>query len=160
MTQDHTQFMQRALELATESAQKGTGPFGCVVVKEGKIIAEAHNQVTELKDPTAHAEVQAIRKACQVLDDFQLTGCTLYSSCLPCPQCFGAIYWARPDKVYYCNTADEAAQIGFDDAFIYQELENFTQSKNHENKMLSRLTVTEPLRAFEAWSNNSQKTEY
>ncbi|MFH1012785.1 MAG: nucleoside deaminase [Candidatus Peregrinibacteria bacterium] len=153
----HQKFMQRALDLAVRSAKKGTGPFGCVVVKNGKVIAEGWNQVTQLFDPTAHAEVQAIRKACKALKDYQLTGCTLYASSFPCPQCLGAIYWARPKEVYYLNTADQAAKIGFDDRFIYSE---FTKPNARRKYPLKRLSLPHALAAFEAWEKNPSKKVY
>ncbi len=116
-------FMLRAIELSKENMNTTVGgPFGCVVVKDGKIISEGANQVTSANDPTAHAEVVAIRKACAILGNFQLTGCQIYTSCEPCPMCLGAIYWARPDVVFYANTKADAASINFDDAFIYEEL--------------------------------------
>ena len=120
---DHIQFMQRAIQLAQEGMDSNTGgPFGAVVVKNGQIIAEGCNQVTTSNDPTAHAEVVAIRKACEVLGNFQLDDCILYTSCEPCPMCLGAIYWSRPKEVYYaCNRADAAA-IDFDDQLIYDEI--------------------------------------
>ncbi|MGH9676507.1 MAG: nucleoside deaminase, partial [Candidatus Acidiferrum sp.] len=116
-------FMRRAIELALRNvhASKG-GPFAAIVVKEGAILAEGVNLVTETNDPTAHAELVAIREACRTLGDFQLTGCDLYTTCEPCPMCLGAIYWARPARVFYACTAADAAGAGFDDAFIYEEL--------------------------------------
>src|SRR6266567_139029 len=116
-------FMQRALDLAIENvnARRG-GPFGAVVVRGGAILAEGTNLVTSTLDPTAHAEITAIRAACRVLQSFQLTGCEIYTTCEPCPMCLGAIYWARPDRVYYAGTREDAAAAGFDDALIYDEL--------------------------------------
>src|ERR1700728_4672046 len=117
-------FMARAIQLSIENVRTGRGgPFGAVVVKDGKIIAEAANNVTGTNDPTAHAEILAIREACRNLGAFELTGCEIYTSCEPCPMCLGAIYWARPARVYYGNTATDAAAIGFDDSFIYVELQ-------------------------------------
>ncbi len=119
-----TEFMERAIELARKNVKNGNGgPFGAVVVRDGKIIAEAMNEVTHTNDPTAHAEVMAIRKACSFLGSYQLDGCEIYSSCEPCPMCLGAIYWARPDRVYYAGTRLDAAESGFDDDFIYHEIE-------------------------------------
>lgn len=116
-------FMKAAITASERGMSQGSGgPFGAVIVKDGRIIAEGYNRVLENNDPTAHAEVMAIRAACAKLGDFQLVGCELYSSCEPCPMCLGAIYWARPDKVFFSNTKDEAGVIGFDDAFIYDEL--------------------------------------
>ena len=123
MKKDHSYFLKRAIQLAEEGMDKGQGgPFGAVIVKDGEIIAEANNKVTASNDPTAHAEVVAIRKACEKLQDFQLENCILYTSCEPCPMCLGAIYWARPKKVYYALTREDAAKIGFDDQFIYDEI--------------------------------------
>ena len=116
-------FMQQAIELSFQGQRTGTGgPFGAVVVKDGVIVGQGSNRVTSTNDPTAHAEVVAIRDACQNLNTHQLTGCELYTSCEPCPMCLGAIYWARPDRVYYANTRHDAAHVGFDDAFIYDEV--------------------------------------
>lgn len=117
------EFMQEAIRLAVENVQNGTGgPFGAVIVKEGKIIAACGNTVTPDNDPTAHAEVNAIRQACRELSAYQLDGCEIYCSCEPCPMCLGAIYWARPARVYYASTKEEAAKAGFDDSFIYREI--------------------------------------
>lgn len=128
MTQQDKEFMQRAIDLAKEGMDKNAGgPFGCVIVKNGNIIAEAHNCVTSTNDPTAHAEVTAIRKACQHLNDFQLDDCIIYTSCEPCPMCLGAIYWARPKKVYYACNKHDARQIGFDHILLI----SFTYEKMH-----------------------------
>lgn len=117
------EFMQEAIRLAVENVQNGTGgPFGAVIVKEGKIIAACGNTVTPDNDPTAHAEVNAIRQACRELSAYQLDGCEIYCSCEPCPMCLGAIYWARPARVYYASTKEDAAKAGFDDSFIYREI--------------------------------------
>src|SRR5580658_8553971 len=116
-------FMARAIELSIENVRSGQGgPFGAVVVKDGKLIAEGSNCVTSTNDPTAHAEIVAIREACKKLGFFELAGCEIYTSCEPCPMCMGAIYWARPDRVYFGNTAADAANVGFDDSFIYDEM--------------------------------------
>lgn len=116
-------FMEEAIRLAVENAENGTGgPFGAVIVKDGKVIAACGNSVTPDNDPTAHAEVNAIREACRKLGVFQLEGCEVYTSCEPCPMCLGAIYWARPSKVYYASTKEDAAWAGFDDSFIYKEI--------------------------------------
>lgn len=116
-------FMQEAIRLATENVREGKGgPFGAVVVKDGEVIAACGNTVTPDVDPTAHAEVNAIRRACQKLQSYQLTGCEIYCSCEPCPMCLGAIYWARPARVYYASTKEDAAAAGFDDSFIYKEI--------------------------------------
>ena len=119
----HRNFLLRAIELSRHGAITGqNGPFGCVIVRNGEIIGEGSNQVASTNDPTAHAEVVAIRNACRQLGNFQLEGCTVYTSCEPCPMCLGAIYWARPDKVFFASTKLDAANAGFDDAFIYHEL--------------------------------------
>ncbi|HVG40540.1 MAG TPA: nucleoside deaminase [Chitinophagaceae bacterium] len=124
MTETERTFLERAIELSrTGMLQKQGGPFGCVVVKDGMIVGEGFNQVTLSNDPTAHAEVVAIRNACKNLDTFQLTGCDIYTSCEPCPMCLGAIYWARPARVIFANTKKDAAAINFDDQFIYEEIE-------------------------------------
>ncbi|WP_110927922.1 nucleoside deaminase [Bacillus massiliglaciei] len=151
-------FMKRAIELAYHNVMsKGGGPFGAVVVKEGKIIAEGCNHVTTMMDPTAHAEVQAIRNACKELGSFQLTDCDIYTSCEPCPMCIGAIYWARPRAVYYASTKEEAAQIGFDDHFIYTEL-----AIPMENRALPMMKIQPPDHSlpFTAWEKLVEKAEY
>lgn len=118
------EFMEQAIALARKNVDAGNGgPFGAVVVKDGKVVAEAFNEVVSRNDPSAHAEVLAIRRACQKLKQYQLSGCEIYSSCEPCPMCLGAIYWARPDRVYYAATRKDAALSGFDDDFIYNEIE-------------------------------------
>jgi tRNA(Arg) A34 adenosine deaminase TadA len=120
---EQEKYMQRAIDLSRESVKSGGGPFGAVIVKNGNIIAEGSNGVTQNNDPTAHAEINAIRKAAQALQNFDLSGCEIYSSCEPCPMCLGAIYWARLDKLYFANTKEDAAKINFDDQFIYEEIE-------------------------------------
>ena len=151
-------FMKRAIELSKMALQTGKGgPFGCVIVKDGKIVGEGHNQVTSTNDPTAHAEVVAIRNACKNLNSFQLEGCEVYTSCEPCPMCLGAIYWSRPSKVYFANTREDAKQIGFDDSFIYDEIPlSISQRKI---PMLS-MNRNQALLVFEEWKNKSDKTEY
>ena len=151
-------FMKRAIELSKMALQTGKGgPFGCVIVKDGTIVGEGHNQVTSTNDPTAHAEVVAIRNACKNLNSFQLEGCEVYTSCEPCPMCLGAIYWARPSKVYFANTREDAKQIGFDDSFIYDEIPlSISQRKI---PMLS-MNRNQALLVFEEWKNKSDKTEY
>lgn len=151
-------FLKRAIELAKENVQKGLGgPFGAVVVKDGKIIAEGTNLVTSSNDPTAHAEIVAIRKACETLGTFQLTDCEIYSSCEPCPMCLGAIYWARPKKLVFAATRSEAAQAGFDDEFIYQEI-----PKPYEDRSLPtiHLPMEERMLPFEEWENTNNKIPY
>lgn len=158
MQEEHTQFMAEAIRLATENvSQRNGGPFGAIVVKNGEIVGRGYNQVTANNDPTAHAEVMAIRDACQNLQTFQLDGCVLYTSCEPCPMCLGAIYWARPDKLYYGCTKDDAAAIAFDDAFIYEEL----NVPLHERKIpMLPLSREAALKAFELWENNTKKITY
>jgi guanine deaminase len=150
--------MQRAIALSRlgMSTRKG-GPFGAVIVRDGVIIAEGHNEVTSTNDPTAHAEVVAIRRACQVLQSFQLKGCELYTSCEPCPMCLGAIYWARPDRVVYANTRQDAAAIGFDDQLIYEEI----PLPGHERQIpMSHEPSAEALAVFQDWLALDGKTEY
>ncbi len=150
--------MREAIKLSIDKMKEGKGgPFGAVVVKNGEIIARGFNNVTSSNDPTAHAEVDAIRKACQALGTFQLTGCELYTSCEPCPMCLGAIYWARPDKVYYGNTKADAAAIGFDDAFIYEELE---KPLDQRTLPLQQMLREEALEGFREWVKLEGKTEY
>ena len=115
------EFMKRAIELSIESVNKGGGPFGCVIVKDRKIVSEGSNKVTSTNDPTAHGEIVAIREACRKLNNFNLNGYELYSTCEPCPMCLSAIYWARIDKIYYANTREDAQKIDFDDSLIYSE---------------------------------------
>jgi guanine deaminase len=156
--EDKKQFMREAIKLSIDSMRAGNGgPFGAVVVKDGKIIARGSNKVTSTNDPTAHAEVVAIREACKVLGVFQLTGCEIYTSCEPCPMCLGAIYWARPDKMYYANTKVDAAAIGFDDQFIYNEIElDIPQRKLSTEQLLN----DEALVAFKEWEQKSDKIDY
>ncbi|MBI5541755.1 MAG: nucleoside deaminase [Bacteroidia bacterium] len=149
--------MLEAIRLSTENIDNGGGPFGAVIVKNGKIIAKGVNKVTVNNDPTAHAEVTAIREAAKVLNNFDLSGCEIYTSCEPCPMCLGAIYWSRLDKIYYGNTKVDAKNIGFDDAFIYDEI--LVPLKNRKLP-ISQLLQTEALEAFKKWSLKEDKTEY
>lgn len=152
------EFMQEAIRLSIENVTSGNGgPFGAVIVKDGKIIARGSNSVTSTNDPTAHAEVVAIRNACKELGSFQLEGCEIYTSCEPCPMCLGAIYWARPDKMYFANTKEDAAVIQFDDKFIYEELEISYPNRKLETVQLMR---EEALEAFKIWSENTNKIAY
>lgn len=151
------QYMQRAIELAVENVGNGGGPFGAVIVKDGKIIAEGVNRVTSQNDPTAHAEVQAIRAACSALHTFDLSGCEIYSSCEPCPMCLGAIYWARLSHLYFAATKADAAKAGFDDAFIYKELPLEIHSRALPTDTLPLAEAQEP---FEQWLKNAEKIEY
>lgn len=150
-------FMQKAIELAIENVHNGGGPFGAVITRNNKIIATGVNRVTAQHDPTAHAEVCAIRNACEELNTFDLSGCEIYTSCEPCPMCLGAIYWAHLDKIYYgCNKHD-AAKAGFDDSFIYKELD---LPKNERSKMMEELLPEEATRTFQAWQEQADKTPY
>lgn len=133
------------------------GPFGCVIVKDGKIVGRGNNQVTSHNDPTAHAEIMAIRDACKNLNTFQLEGCEIYTSCEPCPMCFGAIYWARPDKVYYGCSQQDAADINFDDEFIYKEIELPYEKRSIPFEQLARDMALEP---FQKWREKEDKTAY
>jgi tRNA(Arg) A34 adenosine deaminase TadA len=151
-------FMARAIELSLENVRTGRGgPFGAVVVRDGKILAECANNVTGTNDPTAHAEVLAIREACKALGAFELTGCEIYTSCEPCPMCLGAIYWARPDRVYYGNTASDAAKAGFDDSFIYKEI---PLPLNQRKIPMEQMMRDEAIEGFRAWQNSSKKVPY
>jgi len=150
--------MSQAIEMAVENVRRGLGgPFAALVVRSGRIIATGVNCVTSTNDPTAHAEVVAIRAACGVLKTFQLQGCEIYTTCEPCPMCLGAIYWARPSRVYYAATSDDAAAAGFDDASIYREF-----SIPHAQRAIPmiHLTEVESARPFRAWVDQSEKKTY
>jgi len=151
------EFMRRAIALALENIRSGGGPFASVITRDGRFIAEGANRVTATNDPTAHAEVVAIREACRVLGAFQLTGCDLYTTCEPCPMCLGAIYWARPSRVFYAATDADAASAGFDDAFIYDELKRPHAARRIP---MSQLLRDESLSIFAAWKNQANKTPY
>ena len=151
------EFMKRAIELSIESVNTGGGPFGSVIVKDEKIIAEGFNKVTSTNDPTAHGEIVAIRKACKSLNNFNLSGCELYSTCEPCPMCLSAIYWAHIDKVYYANTRDDAKKIDFDDSLIYEQL---TKSIKERKIRMTQLMRNEALKAFELWDKKTDKVKY
>ncbi|HZG83331.1 nucleoside deaminase [Paenibacillus sp.] len=158
MDQERQEFMMEAVRLAERNVTSGNGgPFGAVIVKDGRIIATGVNEVTKKADPTAHAEVQAIREACRVLGTFQLTDCELYTSCEPCPMCFGAIYWARPKAVYYAGTKQEAAAVSFDDHFIYEELDRPPEARKLP---MVRLTPEGYHAPFDAWRESTKKVEY
>ena len=150
-------FMTRAIELSIESVNSGGGPFGSIIVKNDKVIAEGSNKVTLNNDPTAHGEIVAIRKACKSLNNFNLSGCELYSTCEPCPMCLSAIYWAHIDKVYYANTRDDAQKINFDDSLIYSEL--LTNVKKRKIPMVQMMRG-EALKAFELWDKKTDKVKY
>ncbi len=157
MNQPDIKFMQRAIELAEASVRKGGGPFGAVIVKDGQIIAEGSNCVTLDNDPTAHAEVSTIRKACAILETFDLSGCEIYSSCEPCPMCLSAIYWAHIDRIYYGCDKDDAKHIGFDDSFIYEQIELKPEFRSIPAKQFLQ---KEALSAFRMWEEKDDKTEY
>ncbi len=150
-------FMARAIELALENVRNGGGPFAAVIVKDGAIIAEGTNRVTALKDPTAHAEVVAIREACAALGSFQLDGCDVYTTCEPCPMCLGAIYWARPAQVYFACTKADAAAAGFDDAFIYDQMARLPEDRKIPFHKLMR---EESLACFQAWKDSPYRVDY
>jgi tRNA(Arg) A34 adenosine deaminase TadA len=142
-------FMREAIQQAVENVRSGRGgPFGAIVVRDGRIIASGTNLVTAANDPTAHAEVNAIREACRALGTFQLAGCEIYTSCEPCPMCLGAIYWARPDRVYFAATASDAAEAGFDDSFIYEELKRPHVERKIPFQPVMREAGLEPLREW------------
>ncbi len=149
--------MRKAIALSIENIKKGGGPFAAVIVKDGKIVSTGTNGVTTHNDPTAHAEVTAIRKAAKKLKTFDLAGCEIYTSCEPCPMCLGAVYWAHLDKMYYGNTKTDAKNIGFDDSFIYDEIE----LKLSERRLKSvRKLPDEAIKAFQAWTDTTDKIEY
>jgi tRNA(Arg) A34 adenosine deaminase TadA len=151
-------FMRRAIALSLEQAQSGAGgPFGAVIVKDGRIIAEGANRVTTAHDPTAHAEIVAIRNACAALHDFSLAGCEIYTSCEPCPMCLAAIYWARIDRIHYGNGRTDAARIGFDDAFLYDEI---PLALDQRTIPTGQLLAEEALTAFAAWEGKLDKVRY
>ena len=151
------ELMRRAIELSENSVRNGGGPFGAVIAKDGEIVAEGSNKVTIDNDPTAHAEVCTIRKACQKLNTFDLSGCVIYTSCEPCPMCLGAIYWAHLDKIYYANDRKDAGKIGFDDDFIYEEIALEPQYRKKPSEILLRY---EAKNAFKMWTLKDDKSEY
>lgn len=154
----HEYFMEKAVELSLENMRAGKGgPFGAIIVRQGKIVGTGANHVTSDNDPTAHAEVVAIRDACKNLGTFQLDDCEIYTSCEPCPMCLAAIYWARPKAIYYANTRKDAADIGFDDDFLYEELK-----KNLEERSLPiyQLDKSNALKVFEERKRKTDKIEY
>ncbi|MFB6457352.1 nucleoside deaminase [Chitinophaga sp. Hz27] len=151
-------FIQHAVRLSARGMKSGDGgPFGAIVVRGDEVVGEGWNQVLCNNDPTAHAEVMAIRNACAHLNTFQLNGCEIFTSCEPCPMCLGAIYWARPDRVYYANTKEDAAAIAFDDSFIYDEIE-----KPHEQKRIPLIHIPSPdaISVFEDWNSKENRTLY
>lgn len=151
------ELMRKAIELSIENIKNGGGPFGSVIAKEGEIIATGVNRVTSDCDPTAHAEINAIRNAAKKLGTFNLSGYEIYASCEPCPMCLGAIYWSHLDKLYYGNTQQDAASIGFDDEFIYKEIE-LKPDKRHLPS--EHLLNNEAIKAFDEWKQEANKTEY
>lgn len=151
------ELMRRAIELSENSVRNGGGPFGAVIAKDGEIIAEGSNKVTINNDPTAHAEVCAIRNACKILNTFELANCVIYTSCEPCPMCLGAIYWARLSKIFYANDRKDAAEIGFDDDFIYEEISIEPQYRKKPSEILLR---NEAINAFRMWILKDDKTKY
>ncbi len=158
MKEDKEQFMEMAIKMAENNIedQKG-GPFGALVVKDGVVVGRGSNHVTSDNDPTAHAEVVAIRDACSNLNTFNLEGCEIYASCEPCPMCLGAIYWARLGKLYYAGTKDDAANANFDDSFIYKEFELPKEERSIPSSQLMRNKAVE---VFEKWNKNEEKIEY
>ena len=149
--------MQAAIDLSIQNIKQGGGPFGAVIVKDGEIIAAMANSVTNDNDPTAHAEVNAIRQAAKKLNTFDLSGCDIYASCEPCPMCLGAIYWSRIDNLYFANNKNDAKAIGFDDSFIYDEIEKpYEKRKLKTTQMMGR----QALEAFKLWEATENKTEY
>lgn len=153
----HADFLRYAVDLARQNVADGGGPFGAVVVKDGHIVASSGNRVTPNLDPTAHAEIMAIRQACQILGDFQLTDCTLYTSCEPCPMCLGAIYWARLKEVYYASNRLDAAVAGFDDSFIYDEI---PKPPARRKIAMHYLELAEAASPFQAWNRLENKVRY
>ncbi|MGD0798752.1 MAG: nucleoside deaminase [Acidobacteriaceae bacterium] len=150
--------MQKAIELATQNVTSGVGgPFGAVVVRDGLIVATGVNLVTSTNDPTAHAEVVAIRAACKTLGDFQLTGCEVYTSCEPCPMCLAALYWSRCDAIFYGNTAADAAAAGFDDSFLYAEI---ARPLDQRKIPIARLLGDEAIVSFDTWCAQEAKIKY
>ena len=151
------ELMRRAIDLSADSVRNGGGHFCAVIARNGEVVAEGRNGVTLFNDPTAHAEVTAIRKACQKLNTFDLSGYEIFTSCEPCPMCLGAIYWAHLDKIYYANDRKDAADIGFDDDFIYKEIEVQPQYRKKPSEILLR---NEALEVFKQWTEKTDKTEY
>jgi len=153
----HSHFLQQAVDLARSNVADGGGPFAAIIVKDRQIIAASGNRVTPNIDPTAHAEIMAIRAACQQLGDFQLGECTLYTSCEPCPMCLGAIYWARLAEVYYACNRFDASRAGFDDSFIYDEIPKLPAERNIAMRYIELATATQP---FQAWDKLANKVRY
>ncbi len=157
MNETDIKFMREAISIAEKSVKNGGGPFGAVIVKDGEIVAQGNNCVTLNNDPTAHAEVSTIRKACEKLKTFDLSGCVIYSSCEPCPMCLAAIYWAHIDKIYYGCTKTDAKDIGFDDSFIYEEIALKPEERSIPAKIILH---EEAISAFRMWEEKEDKIEY
>lgn len=155
--ENNEKFMRFAIEKSLESVDNGGGPFGAVVVKDGEVVAVASNSVTLDNDPTAHAEVNAIRMACKKLGTFDLSGCEIYASCEPCPMCLASIYWARIGKLYYANTKVDADKIGFSDSFIYEE---FAKPESERSIKVVKMLRNEAIKAFENWEKKEDKVDY
>ncbi|MBO7652002.1 MAG: nucleoside deaminase [Bacteroidales bacterium] len=155
--ENNEKFMRLAIEKSLESVDKGGGPFGAVIVKDDEVVAVASNSVTLDNDPTAHAEVNAIRMACKKLGTFDLSGCEIYASCEPCPMCLASIYWARIGKLYYANTQTDADKIGFSDNFIYEE---FAKPESERSIKVVKMLRNEAIKAFEKWKNKEDKIDY
>ena len=155
--ENNEKFMRLAIEKSLESVDNGGGPFGAVVVKDGEVVAVASNSVTLDNDPTAHAEVNAIRMACKKLGTFDLSGCEIYASCEPCPMCLASIYWARIGKLYYANTKVDADKIGFSDSFIYEE---FAKPESERSIKVVKMLRNEAIKAFEDWEKKEDKIDY
>ncbi len=153
----NSKFMLKAIEISIKSAKSKGGPFGCVIVKDDQIIAEGNNQVTANNDPTAHAEIVAIRNACKKLDNFFLKSCDLYTSCEPCPMCLSAIYWSHIDNIFYANTRIDAANIDFDDSFIYSEISKEIDKRKIKMNQMNRNEAQE---AFKIWQTKEDKIKY
>lgn len=157
ITDEDCRFMQMAIDLSIENVRRGGGPFGAVIVRDGEVLATGVNRVTANNDPTAHAEVSAIRAACAAAGDFKLPGATIYSSCEPCPMCLSAIYWAGIKKLFYGNSKEDAARIDFDDSFIYDELSLPAERRTLVSR---RLMGAQALEAFRLWASTPDKTAY
>ncbi|WMJ73894.1 nucleoside deaminase [Cytophagaceae bacterium ABcell3] len=158
LKEEKEKWLKEAIKLSVQGVKKHKGgPFGAVVVKNGQIIGKGFNQVTSSNDPTAHAEIIAIREACKYLDSFQLDGCEIYTSCEPCPMCLGAIYWARPKAIYYACTRETAAEAGFDDSLIYDEINKSAENRKIPMKKIDLPNDQEP---FDEWKKKADKTEY
>ena len=157
ITEKDKEFMREAIRLSMNSVETGGGPFGAVIVKDGRIIAGTSNSVTLDNDPTAHAEVNCIRKACKALGTFDLSGCDIYTSCEPCPMCLGAIYWAHLDRIFYANNRKDAAEIDFDDDFIYEEI---AKPLDGRKTPVIPILRNEALAVFNAWKEKADKIEY